>query len=751
MEIPVPLFCSGITSLSSDVQNDENFYQGNWLKYLNLQGTLSFARRIGASCQAGSTSQRTGLKIRDHETNAQKLQQTDIISRQVRFGAVSDFSRFDKRNETCLFSPVPSTMQSWDSRIRTNRILNNLVEKFPLESCVFCSACTLNFALFLEMDIHMFALIFFCFFITTESETIDGVIEENVQYFHTELSVFPSKSATIEFELFYEERSFCPTSDQGCAPKIDVHTTEDELIFKENCTDRRSVGQVFNEDLDISLPPYLQDNENFEYRDTTTCTHSGEAIIHCWGKLMIQDFMPRNLSMSFRFKCSEERNPHKTFQGLKYNISLHSQSNVSECVKIPTTSFHTNCNQFHTYTSLPNMIGVTNTNQFKIYAGVLESFLVLLHADKQKLVQCHAHLEEIMCYLFAPKCDASTKQVTQLCSEMCFDMIEACMSIGHKLFAKIIASQSGDLNKGNHMTEQKIISLAANSSCAYLPSRFDESHTCFYKPVVCSAPPNSVSNTVLSDHHLAANQSENFPAKCTTEYSCASEKFQMRGNSTVTCLFSGKWSDLPECLALASSPLAIVLTILAIPLAVFLSIAFWYLFRKLSGTKLHRNREYDAFVCYHFDTDHNFVVNELLPNLDQFSLHMHSYDFTPGADIYENIENAIEKSNCALIVVSQGFVDSMWGKREFEHCDSENLKDPAFKLLVIMPGQNAAEEIDFSTNKCLKYFVKEKTYLEKTDPALWRKISDQLKRVKGGNRENGGEDEEICEQETMFA
>ncbi len=144
-------------------------------------------------------------------------------------------------------------------------------------------------------------------------------------------------------------------------------------------------------------------------------------------------------------------------------------------------------------------------------------------------------------------------------------------------------------------------------------------------------------------------------------------------------------------------------------------------------------------------------MNELIPHLQQFQLHIHSLDFIPGTKILENIENAIENSNCAILIVSQGFVESPWCRKEFDFCYSESVTDPAFKLLVIMPDATGLQNLNFSSCKSLEYFVKENTYLEKTDPALWRKIADQLKRVKGGNRENDGEGEEICEQETMLA
>ena len=127
---------------------------------------------------------------------------------------------------------------------------------------------------------------------------------------------------------------------------------------------------------------------------------------------------------------------------------------------------------------------------------------------------------------------------------------------------------------------------------------------------------------------------------------------------------------------------------------------------------LKRERFFDAFVLYHFDTDDNFVLNQLLPELEEtrdFKLYIHSRNFTPGRDIKDNIEEAIESRNSAIIVMSQGFVDSIWCKEEFTHCYIENMKDAAFNLFVIMM-QPADTLVNISPY--MKTFFTNKTYLQ---------------------------------------
>ena len=106
-----------------------------------------------------------------------------------------------------------------------------------------------------------------------------------------------------------------------------------------------------------------------------------------------------------------------------------------------------------------------------------------------------------------------------------------------------------------------------------------------------------------------------------------------------------------------------------------------------------------------------------------FKLHIHSRDFTPGCDIKDNIEEVIEGSNSAIIIMSQGFVDSKWCKEEFTHCYIENMKDAAFNLFVIMM-QPADTLVNISNY--MKTFFETKTFLQVEDPELFTKLAALL-------------------------
>ena len=64
---------------------------------------------------------------------------------------------------------------------------------------------------------------------------------------------------------------------------------------------------------------------------------------------------------------------------------------------------------------------------------------------------------------------------------------------------------------------------------------------------------------------------------------------------------------------------------------------------------------------------------------------------------------------------------------EFEDCYIENMKDPAFKLFVIL--MNPADILNI-TNEYIHSFFAKKTYLERDDPKLFKKIAEYLIQVK---------------------
>ena len=77
--------------------------------------------------------------------------------------------------------------------------------------------------------------------------------------------------------------------------------------------------------------------------------------------------------------------------------------------------------------------------------------------------------------------------------------------------------------------------------------------------------------------------------------------------------------------------------------------------------------------------------------------------------------------------MSQDYINSLWCKEEFEQCYMEHMKDPAFKLFVIMmePVENLKH-----ISVYMEMFFSQKTYLLKDDPSIFKKIAAYLTWVK---------------------
>ena len=126
-------------------------------------------------------------------------------------------------------------------------------------------------------------------------------------------------------------------------------------------------------------------------------------------------------------------------------------------------------------------------------------------------------------------------------------------------------------------------------------------------------------------------------------------------------------------------------------------------------------------MCYKIDSDQDYAENNTL------KICIHRDHFQPGRTIKRNINEAIQNSNSAIIVMSQDFVDSVWCREEFADCYLKNMNDAVFQMFVILtlPQGELQNLSEYMTS-----FLAQKTYLEKDDPNLIRKISEYLLYVK---------------------
>ena len=133
----------------------------------------------------------------------------------------------------------------------------------------------------------------------------------------------------------------------------------------------------------------------------------------------------------------------------------------------------------------------------------------------------------------------------------------------------------------------------------------------------------------------------------TAHYFCR-EGFTLEGNKTITCILTEGWPTPPECLliegtgTLLTSLLSVFVLVILIVIITLICIIkfkakqihgmirfqmqvdvkemdepFKAFRRKEVPVYMKRNREFDPFVLYHFDSDDDFVISHILPQLEE--------------------------------------------------------------------------------------------------------------------------------------
>ncbi|XP_070579561.1 uncharacterized protein [Ptychodera flava] len=95
-------------------------------------------------------------------------------------------------------------------------------------------------------------------------------------------------------------------------------------------------------------------------------------------------------------------------------------------------------------------------------------------------------------------------------------------------------------------------------------------------------------------------------------------------------------------------------------------------------------KECDAFVTYS-SRDEDFVDDVLtdLERDDRYRLFLHQRDFKGGQSIFRNIEEALDKSRCTILVLSPAFIQSRWCQFE-TMAAMRKLVDNGQRLIPIM-------------------------------------------------------------------
>ena len=516
------------------------------------------------------------------------------------------------------------------------------------------------------------------------SVSLNGTIHDDISFYYQELLAEPSMRATIVYEITYN------LTDRDDYVDVQFYTTSKHENIDKKCTFRAN-GQALNNNMHFS---------NSLNTGCSTCCEIYSGLLQCKRGVSIQDYIPRKFSFSLGFNCNDASD--KSLNGTTYTVDVFSQTNRTTCSAMPKTSV--NCSKFHSWVSYPNLF----CHNKRVTREMFEIFVNTANLSKINL-DCYPYLEEFVCNLFFPKCFRESHDIIVPCREI-FEEVKMGCTQSLLAVTFLIAPEIGSYNNN------------------YLPSR-NGSIPCWYKPVVCGPPPNAT-DTVIS---IGLNDSGIYYGGTTIVYSCIDESLVISGNSTVTCLYNGLWSHSPVCVEVDQKYLlGILLPVLGVLTCMIVSARIAIIIcmkrRKKTILPLTRRRKFTILPA--------FEENENTP----FKLCIHSRDFTPGAEIVENIQKAISQSNSAIIVMSQEFVDSFWCKKEFEQCFIENMNDPASKLFLIM--MQPADTLD-GLSEFMKSFISRKTYLEHNDPDLVGKISEYLSWVKQpkGDKEDNDDDD----------
>ena len=560
--------------------------------------------------------------------------------------------------------------------------------------------------------------------------TVLGQIKTDTGFYYQRLSEFPSKMATIEYTVTFNKTNIDLHCVNGakCNVRLDIYTSQDDQNLRTKCSNN-GYGQLRNENLHTPLKLRHE-----PYRFTKCALDDIDSdILYCKGGTTIQDYIPRHYGFSLGYHCREPVRP--SLHGLSFNFTISAQTNETGCTDMPIRKVFLKCQEFYSYTSLPNFIGdlQKHTVDSWMHSFAASTIVGLIFSSNASNSQfCYKYLNELACRIAYPECIPIKKQVIHICKDTCNEILEGCFEKAMSTLQKI--KKSG---LPSSWRWREPINLRQEVDCDYLPS-LNGPVPCYYKPVMCDPPPNVTHARIINGFQYNGT----YLAKFQIEYECVDETFQMEGNSTVTCLYSGFWSETPRCSSVSSTnPLIFVLPLLILPLCLWMILYMLAWYRKRKSTyPFTRSKVFDAFVCYDVadaDFAHTTIIDEFEKKGEPpFKLCIHKRDFKPSYTIKWNIWNAIKTSNSAIIVMSQSYVDSMWCRDEFEGCYVENLEDPAFRLFVIM--MQPVDTLE-NMNEYMKSFFASKTYLEKDDPKVFERIAQYLNWVKLPKSNHGKE------------
>ena len=376
------------------------------------------------------------------------------------------------------------------------------------------------------------------------------------------------------------------------------------------------------------LPVNSQDGVSCSFDGYHTCNISVTILYH----------EPTKGDLLMGYICNERKN----LNGVMFEYTVDAQ-NTTQCERMETPhnadkNLQFQCDKFYNYVTLPNTFGhisqpdaIAFIQMFQISLGRMEP-------------PCHQHVQYILCQAILPRCpeeivhnNFTALTQTVICEKMFWEFYNACLD---------------DL--------QPIINFY---DCSYYNQLTMPGKHCIYMPVKCDLPP------IVEHSSIVKGTKKEYVAGDSVRYKCK-EGYTMIGNDTSKCKYSGAWSHPPKCKSML--PIKTICATLAIVAFSFLLLGIKWRRRLVQNElNLNRNREFDAFVSYTYGASIDFAKGFLHRELEveatpPFRLLFHTRDFHAATLILVNIIEAVRKSNCAIILMCQEYIDSGWCREEFQ-------------------------------------------------------------------------------------
>ncbi|KAH8248956.1 hypothetical protein KR032_004539 [Drosophila birchii] len=132
-------------------------------------------------------------------------------------------------------------------------------------------------------------------------------------------------------------------------------------------------------------------------------------------------------------------------------------------------------------------------------------------------------------------------------------------------------------------------------------------------------------------------------------------------------------------------------------------------------------KKFDAFLCFTHKDEH--LIEDYVERLEKgqrkFNLCFYLRDWQVGASIPECIVQSVKDSRRIIILMTNNFLESTWGKLEFRLALHATSRDRCKRLIVIVyPDVENFDDLDSE----LKAYMVLNTYLKRDSPNFWNKL-----------------------------